>query len=116
MLPANPAAFNADKLARDIRGAASMMLGVEVEKIPGYDEKLVAKITQYAANFAVSLKSGRITGSTRDFMAEGLRTHIRAFVGALQSGNLIALNKAHFGVSFVVFKTISDASGVEVKP
>jgi hypothetical protein len=116
MVTVNTCLFSADKLSRDICGAATMMLGTDVKKIPGFDENLVAKIVQYAGNFAFSLKGGNITGSTRDFMVGGLKVHIRSFVEALASRDLIALNKAHFGVSFVVFKTISDASGVEIKP
>ena len=115
MVAINTALFNAEKLARDIEGAVSMMLGAAVTEIRGYDEKLVARIVQHASNLAFNLKGGRITGETRDFMVEGVKNHIKRFIEALVSEDTLALNKALFAVTFVVFKTVSDASGVEVK-
>ena len=115
MVAINTALFSAEKLSRDICGAASMMLGADVAGIPGYEDKLVARVVQHAGNLAFNLKGGRITGETRNFMVDGVKQHIKHFVEALKSEDIIALNKAHFAVTFVVFKTVSDASGVEIK-
>jgi hypothetical protein len=108
--------INTDKLSTDIRAAITLVLKTEASSVTGFDAKLIAKITRQANNAAVSIKSGKITGETRTFLVDGIRRDILSLVKAMKEVDVLTANRVHFTISVVVFKTISDTSGFEIKP
>jgi len=108
--------LNTDKLTSDIKAAVSLIIKKDAESVEGFDHRLLAKLVRQSDNTAFSIKSGKITGETRSFLIDGVRRTILAFVGAMKGIDILTANRVHFAVSVVVFKTISDASGFEIKP
>lgn len=108
-------AFDAEKLTLDIRSAATIILGKDVSAIEGFDIKLTGKIARQAANAANTIKTARITKETKDFLLDGIRSTIKAFVDALQGVDAFTAGKVSYAITYVVFKTISNETGEEIK-
>jgi hypothetical protein len=109
-------AIDIERLACDIKSAASIILNKDASAVPGYDVKLVGKIARQAYNLTLGIQSGKITGETRTFLVEGVRHTILSFVKELRGVDVLLANRVNFAVNVVVFKTISNASGFEIKP
>jgi len=108
--------LNTDKLSSDIKAAIALVLKKDAESIEGFNPKLLAKLVRQSDNSSLSIKSGKITGETRSFLIDGVRRNILAFVGEMKGIDILTANRVHFAVSVVVFKTISEASGFQIKP
>lgn len=104
-----------DKLKSDIRSAVSIMLKAEVASLVGFDEHAVAKIASQSENLAANLKNGWITHETRDFMMDGVRRQVMKLVGSLHL-DAPTVSKLRYAVLYVVCRTISEATGAELKP
>lgn len=108
-------ALDTEKLTIDIKSAASIILGKDVSSMGGFDIKLVTKIVRQADTAAMNMKRGVVTKETRDFLLDCIRTSTSAFISALSGVDAFTSGKANYAIVFVVFKTVSNATGVELK-
>jgi len=107
--------LDTEKLTIDIKSAASIILGRDVSSIEGFDLKLVSKIVRQADTAAMNMKRGVVTRETRDFLIDCIRTSASSFVSELKGIDAFTSGKANYAIVFVVFKTITNATGVELK-
>jgi hypothetical protein len=103
------------KLIGEIKSATSIILGKEASKTDGSEEHLAAKISSQADNMATHIKNSRITKETRDFLEESLRKNINNYVKAFTGLDTLTASKLTYAIAFVVFRTITAATGFEMK-
>ena len=104
-----------EKLTIDIKSAASILLNRDVAAVPGFEPKLITKIVRQADTAAMNLKRGVVTRETRDFLLECIRSASSAFVEALQGVDAVTAGKVNYAIVYVVFKTLTNATGVDLK-
>jgi hypothetical protein len=108
--------LNTEKLSSDIMAAVELVVKKDIVTLEGFDYRHLAKLVRQSDNVATSIKSGKITGETRNFLVDGIRRGILDLVKGLQGLDVLTANRVYFAISVVVFKTISEASGFEIKP
>lgn len=106
--------LNSEKLKSDIKAAISMYTAKPAEAMPGYDEKLISRIIARVENLVFHFGTGLITKETVDFLMEGIEKAESDLIDAVCADNVFAHGKAMFAVGFVVRKTLSDLTGMNL--
>jgi hypothetical protein len=107
--------LDTEKLTIDIKSAASIILDRDVTSVEGFDTKLVSRIARQADTAATNMKRGVVTKETRDFLIDCIRSSTSAFVGGLKGVDAFTSGKVNYAIVYVVFKTITNATGAELK-
>lgn len=107
--------LDTEKLTIDLKSAASIILDKDVTTLEGFDPKLVAKIVRQSDTAAMNMKRGVVTKETRDFLLDCIRTSAGAFVSELKNVDAFTSGKVKYAIVFVAFKTISLATGIDLK-
>lgn len=101
-----------EKLAADIKAAATGILKTDVTAIRGFSDRQVKAIAMQTELVAKGIAARQITNETRDFFLDSLEDMALSFVKTLRGLLMVTIEKVWNAVVGVIWNAISTATGL----
>ena len=106
--------IDVNKLATDIKTAATKVLGQDISTYRGFSEDQVKAITEHAALIEHGIQSGGITEATQDYFLDSLEDMTLNFVKTLRGLLMVTIEKVWNAIVNVLWKTLGQAVGINI--